>query len=313
LLLNIALAVLIFSQCTKKEEPQKPEEPFTVKIPLGLDEDLNVPEDNPITREKVELGKLLYFDTRLSDDNTISCATCHDPKKGWTDNEVVSMGIKQQRGPRNAPTVINSTYMLSQFWDGRAKTLEEQAMGPMINPVEMGLAEHDIAVEKIKNTPGYQPLFQKAFGEEPNINNIVKAIASFERTVLGGNSRFDKYQNGEQTAMTEQEIRGRELFFGKANCTKCHVGSNFSDSDFHNLGVGMSDPEPDLGRFEVTKKEENKGAFKTPTLRDVTKTAPYMHDGSQKTLEEVIQFYDQGGEPNPHLDFRMVKLNLTDR
>jgi cytochrome c peroxidase len=175
----------------------------------------------------------------------------------------------------------------------------------------MGNPNHDAVVEKIKKIPGYQPLFQKAFGEGPNIDNIAKAIASFERTTLGGNSPFDRYQNGDLKAMSEAEIRGKDLFFGKANCTQCHVGFNFSDSDFHNLGVGMNKPKPDLGRFDFTKKEEDKGAFKTPTVRDITRTAPYMHDGSQKTLEEVVEFYDKGGEPNPRLDFRMVKLNLT--
>ena len=217
---------------------------------------------------------MLYFDERLSADGTVSCATCHHPTKGWSDASKVSTGIKGQQGTRNAPTVINATYMLSQFWDGRAKDLEEQAKGPLINPIEMGNPNHDVVVEKIKAVPGYAPLFQKAFGEEPNIENVAQAIASFERTVLGGNSRFDRYQAGDKSAMTPAEIRGHELFFGKANCTKCHVGSNFSDSQFHNLGVGMSQANPDLGRYVVTKKDEDKGAFKTPTVRDVTKHAP---------------------------------------
>jgi cytochrome c peroxidase len=308
LALSLAIALLVFPQCQKKEMPPGP---FSIKIPLGLDPNLNFPEDNPPTAEKVELGRLLYFDERLSADDTVSCATCHHPEKGWGDNAEVSTGIKGQKGARSAPTAVNSTYMLSQFWDGRAKNLEDQSKGPLINPIEMGNPNHDAVVEKIKKIPGYQPLFQKAFGEGPNIDNIAKAIASFERTTLGGNSPFDRYQNGDLKAMSEAEIRGKDLFFGKANCTQCHVGFNFSDSDFHNLGVGMNKPKPDLGRFDFTKKEEDKGAFKTPTVRDITRTAPYMHDGSQKTLEEVVEFYDKGGEPNPRLDFRMVKLNLT--
>lgn len=304
---------------TPEKSPEEAKEakvlgtPFKPKIPLGLDEDLNIPEDNPLTLEKIELGKLLYFDKRLSMDNTISCATCHNPNPnmGWADGQPASVGIRGQRGTRSAPTVINATYMLSQFWDGRAPTLEEQAKGPFINPVEMGMPRHGLVVDRIKKVPGYAPLFQKAFGKEPNIENTVKAIASFERTVLGGNSLFDRYQSGEKSALTESEERGRNLFFGKANCTKCHVGANFSDSDFHNLGVGMDQPNPDLGRYEITKKEEDKGAFKTPTLRDISKTAPYMHDGSEKTLEEVVEFYDKGGVKNKWLDFRMKPLNLT--
>lgn len=316
------LSLLVVPQCKKKQPEQKaPEAPvevvdteaFEVKIPLGLDEDLNIPEDNPLTRAKVDLGRMLYFDGRLSHDGTISCATCHHPDKGWTDNDPVSTGMKGQKGSRNAPTVINATYMLSQFWDGRAPSLEEQAKGPLVNPIEMGNPHHDLVVEKVKNIPGYQPLFQKAFGEGPNIDNMAKAIASFERTVLGGNSKYDRYSKGDKTAMDEQEVRGMELFFGKANCTRCHVGSNFSDSSFHNLGVGMDKPNPDLGRYEISKKEEDKGAFKTPTIRDITKTGPYMHDGSQATLEEVIEFYDIGGEANPHLDFNMKPLNLTEQ
>lgn len=316
----LLVALFVFPHCKKKSEETKTEAPekvsveeFKVKIPLGLDQDLNIPENNPLTAKKIALGHMLYFDERLSADNTISCATCHNPDKGWSDNSPVSTGIKGQQGTRNAPTVINATYMLSQFWDGRAPTLEEQAKGPLINPVEMGQPNHDAVVEKVKSIPGYQPLFQKAFGEEPNIDNIVMAIASFERTVLGGNSRFDKFQNGDTSALNESEQRGKDLFFGKANCTRCHVGSNFSDSQFHNLGVGMNKPKPDLGRYEITKQEEDKGAFKTPTVRDITKHAPYMHDGSEKTLEEVVEFYDRGGEKNPHLDFRMVPLNLTEQ
>lgn len=337
---GVLVAALLFTaQCTKKEEakppapaptpaatapaPAVPEKKATdgsqpavgapfVRVPLGLDPDLNIPKDNPLTPEKVELGKLLYFDKRLSKDVTISCATCHDPKRGWTDNQAVSAGIHGGVGTRSAPTVINSTYYLLQFWDGRAKNLEEQALGPIINPIEMGMASHDEMITTLSNIQAYRPLFQKAFGD-PNLTKekVAMAIASFERTVLGGNSKFDRYSNGDKTAMNESEIRGRELFFGKANCTRCHVGSNFSDSDFHNLGVGMKKPKPDLGRYDVTKEEKDKGAFKTPTVRDITKTAPYMHDGSVATLEEVVELYDRGGEPNKWLSEKVVKLNLT--
>jgi len=282
-----------------------------IRVPLGLDTNLNFPADNPPTPEKVELGRLLYFEKRLSKENDISCATCHNPLKGWTDNEIVSTGFHGQKGARNAPTVVNATYMLVQFWDGRAKNLEEQALGPIANPVEMGNT-HEAMVATLGGLQGYKPLFQKAFGDSAiTKERVAQAIASFERTILGGNSRFDRFQNGDTKAMSESEIRGKDLFFGKANCTKCHVGTNFSDSDFHNLGVGMNAAKPDLGRYDVTKAEEDKGKFKTPTVRDISKHFPYMHDGSEKTLEEVVDFYDKGGQANKNLDFRIVKLNLT--
>lgn len=294
---------------TAQGKPAK-DAPF-VKVPLGLPEDLKIPADNPLTQEKVLLGHMLYFDKRLSADGTVSCATCHDPQKGWSDAEPVSTGIKGQKGTRNSPTVINSTFMALQFWDGRAKTLEEQALGPQTNPIEMGNPNHDVVVDRISKIPGYIDLFQKAFGGPPTKDRIVQAIASFERTILSGNSKYDQFVAGNTQALNESEKRGKDLFFGKALCMTCHNGPNFSDSQFHNLGVGMKKEKPDLGRHEQTKIEKDKGAFKTPTLRDVASHSPYMHDGSQKTLEEVVEFYDQGGEANPQLDPLIRKLNLT--
>lgn len=317
LLLGLSLCSLLFMACQREKAPEAAQEilmpAFDIEtVPRGLyREELMIPANNPMTLAKVRLGYLLYFDPRLSADGTISCATCHHPNKGWTDQRAVSTGIGGQQGTRNAPTVINAAFMRSQFWDGRAADLEEQALGPLINPIEMGNESHDQVVARLKQIKGYQPYFQEAFGGAPTAENISQAIASFERTVLGGNSRFDRYSEGETVALSEDEVRGRELFFGKANCSQCHVGANFSDSLFHNLGVGMKSAEPDLGRFAETKLETDKGAFKTPTLRDITQTAPYMHDGSQKTLEEVIEFYDVGGEANPFLDAKMKPLNLT--
>ncbi len=288
------------------------EAPF-LGVPLGLDHDsLNLPPNNPLTESKIALGKLLYFDKRLSADGTVSCATCHDPVKGWTDQEPVSTGIGGQKGGRNAPTVINATYYALQFWDGRAATLEEQALGPLVNPIEMGNKNHEEVTKRINAIAGYAPYFQQAFESGPTKENIAQAIASFERTILSGNSRYDRFAAGDRAAFNEAEIHGMELFFGKANCTRCHAGPVFSDSQFHNLGVGMAVPGADRGRGGVTNLKADRGAFKTPGLRDVTKTAPYMHDGSQKTLEEVVAFYNKGGEPNPNLDARMVPLNLTE-
>ncbi|QQR79945.1 MAG: c-type cytochrome [Deltaproteobacteria bacterium] len=287
------------------------EAPF-VKVPLGLDpENLNIPTNNPLTPEKVELGKMLYFDTRLSADGSVSCATCHNPEKGWTDQLPVSSGIRAQKGGRSAPTVINSTLMVEQFWDGRAATLEDQALGPLVNPIEMGNPNHETVTQRVQAIPSYVPYFQKAFHEGVTKQNIGKAIASFERTVLSGNSRYDRYTAGETSAMNTSEVNGMNLFFGKANCTRCHAGPNFSDSMYHNLGIGMDKPTPDQGRFVVSKQEQDIGAFKTPTIRDITKTAPYMHDGSEATLEAVVELYDRGGNKNTHLDPRMEPLNLS--
>lgn len=287
-----------------------PEYPY--KVPLGLKAP-DVPADNPVTDAKRDLGKALYFDKRLSADGTVSCATCHAPDKGWTDASPVSSGIHGQKGGRSAPTVLNSAYMAVQFWDGRAKSLEDQAKGPIQNPIEMGFT-HDACVAKLKSIKGYGPLFKKAFGDEAiDIDRVAKAIATFERTVLTGNSPADKWEAGDKKAMTASATRGRELFHGKANCAICHDGFNFSDSDFHNLGVGMQKEiaKPDVGRRDQTKEVADTGKFKTPTLRNLKYTAPYMHDGSQKTLADVVDFYDRGGEKNAQLDPRVKPLKLT--
>ncbi|MDE2291265.1 MAG: c-type cytochrome, partial [Elusimicrobia bacterium] len=248
---------------------------------------------------------------RLSRDGTVSCATCHDPKRGWTDQAPVSTGIKGQRGTRSAPTVLDSAYSDVQFWDGRAASLEEQAKGPIENPVEMGFT-HKEAEARFAAIRGYGPLFKAAFGDETvTIDRIAEAIAGFERTVVTGDAPYDRAQAGDEKAMSASAQRGMEVFFGKANCGVCHSGATFSDSDFHNLGVGMSAEKPDLGRYAVTKLDSDKGKFKTPTLRNLADTAPYMHDGSQKTLAEVVDFYDRGGEKNPQLDKNVRPLHLT--
>lgn len=288
-------------------------EKYGIKFPLGLDPDVfNIPQDNPVTPEKIELGRMLYFDKRISSNGTVSCATCHDPHLGFTDQKRVSEGFHQLSGTRNAPTVINSGFNLFQFWDGRAPSLEEQAKGPIQNPVEMA---HTLegCVGHICQIEGYRKYFKAAYGtDEITIDRIVKAIATYERTVLSGNSAWDKFvYNKDESALSESAKRGLELFEGKAQCTQCHVGFNLSDGVFHNIGVGMKAKEPDLGRFKVTGEEKDKGAFKTPMLRDLERTAPYMHDGSEKTLEEVVEFYDKGGEPNPWLDPKMKPLHLT--
>lgn len=287
-----------------------PEYPY--EVPLGLKAP-DVPADNPVTDAKADLGKRLYFDKRLSRDGTVSCATCHAPEKGWTDQAPVSTGIKGQKGGVSAPTVLNAAYMDLQFWDGRAASLEEQAKGPIQNPVEMGFT-HEEAVARLKTIRGYAEYFKRAFGDEAiDIDRVAKAIATFERTVLTGNSPYDKWQAGNKEAMSASAARGHDLFHGKANCAICHDGFNFSDSDFHNIGVGMRAKDPNPGRFAQTRNADHTGAFKTPTLRNLKYTAPYMHDGSEPTLEAVVEYYDKGGAANPHLDGRMKPLGLTAR
>lgn len=280
------------------------------KVPLGL---LPViwPAENPYSAAKVELGRTLYFDKRLSADNTVACATCHMPERAFTDGAAVSTGIRGQKGGRSAPTVINRAYSLAQFWDGRASTLEEQAKGPIANPIEMGMT-HEASVAKIAAVAGYRPMFEKAFGSaDINIDRVAQAIATFERTVLSGNSPWDRYKAGNPKALTPAQVRGMKVFFDKAKCDQCHEGVNFTTNSYHNLGVGTDKPNPDPGRYEVTKDPKDWGSFKTPTLREIARTAPYMHDGSLPTLEEVVEFYDKGGILNKNLDEKMKPLKLT--
>ena len=286
---------------------------FTMRLPLGLQADsAYVPDDNPMSLQKVHLGKLLYYDKRMSHDKTVSCASCHNPYHGFADPIATSQGVGFTRGDRNSPTVINRLFSAEQFWDGRAKDLEEQAHGPLTNPVEMRMGSHDDVVAVVKSIKGYPPLFQQAFGSpEVTMPRIAQAIATFERTVLSGNSPFDRYQAGDKGAMSAEAVRGMELFNGKANCLVCHAGFNFTDEGYHNIGVGMDRKDPDLGRFKQTKVESEKGAFKTPTLRNVVHTAPYMHDGSEATLTQAVQFYNRGGIKNPWLSKEIKPLNLT--
>jgi cytochrome c peroxidase len=280
-------------------------------VPLGL-KPVPVPKDNPQTAEKIALGKQLYFDKRLSKDNTVSCASCHAPDKGFSNGDRFATGVGGAKGGRSAPTVINSAYYRQQFWDGRAASLEEQALGPIANPIEMALSIED-AVDRLNKITGYKSQFQKVFGTDATPDGIAKAIAAYERTVISGNAPFDKYKAGDKSALSEAAERGRKLFFGKANCAACHSGSNFEDNSYHNIGVGMDAKEPDKGRVTVSKLAGDTGAFKTPTLREIHRTAPYMHDGSLKTLEEVVDHYAKGGIANEWLDEEIFPLRLSDQ
>lgn len=306
-------ATLFLSTVAAIAQDEEPEPP------LGLPP-VYYPDDNLYSKERADLGRLLYFDTRLSSDGTVSCATCHAPEHAFTDGAPVSTGIKGQKGGRSAPTVINRGYSTAQFWDGRARTLEEQAIGPIANSIEMTNEKdpkkaHQTCIERLRRIPDYVARFKRAYGsEEFTIEDVGKAIATFERTVFSGNSPYDKFKNGDEDAMSAAAKRGMAIFFSKKTaCDSCHIGFNFTDSSYVNIGIGMEAKEPDLGRFNVSGREEDKGAFKTPTLREIEHTGPYMHDGSIRTLEEVVEHYNKGGIKNPYLDERMKPLKLTDK
>ncbi|MDP1561926.1 MAG: cytochrome c peroxidase [Pirellulaceae bacterium] len=324
-------------------------QPLTVQLPLGLDKaaaNIQGVDKNPLTKAKIELGRQLYFDTRLSIDNTVSCASCHDPNFGYAKDTRFGVGIKELEGNRNSPVAYNRIVTGAQFWDGRAGSLEEQAVGPIANPIEMGNT-HQQCVETLRQIPGYAIQFEAIFSDGVTIENVGQVIASFERVIVTGPAPFDYQERLEsfETAfaaeledlsalaeedpdlffqfallkknvadapMSDSAKRGRVLFFDpKINCATCHSGANFADELYHNLGVGMDAKEPDLGRHVVTKEEKDKGAFKTPTLRNVELTAPYMHDGSQKTLLEVVEWYAKGGHPNPTLSDKVKKFDAT--
>jgi len=284
--------------------------PMEIKPPLGLPP-VPIPADNPMTVEKVELGKMLFFDKRLSKDKDISCATCHLPEHGYAEPHAVSTGHKGQKGNRNANPVINSQYATALFWDGRAVSLEDQAGGPVENPIEMG-QDMNVVTKLLADVPEYKKRFMEVFGEAPTKDNITKAIAAFERTLLEGNSPFDKFQAGDANAISEDAQKGWELFNQKL-CSTCHTPPVFSNWGFYNSGVGTDKPNPDIGRMEITKLPSDKSAFRVPSLRGVEKTGPYFHDGSVESLEEAVKFMANGGKDNPNLHplFRALKAQKT--
>lgn len=308
-----------------------------------------VPVDNPQTSEKIALGEKLFFDGRLSVDGTVACSTCHDPALAFTDGRAVSIGVKGRSGQRNSPTILNALYNSAQFWDGRVKTLEEQAGLPVTNPSEMGQPSLAAAVAKIGVLPEYEQAFRRVFGRKINGTDLVRAIASYERTQFSFDSPFDHFMAGGKTAISDSAKRGWDLFNSKGRCNKCHALSEdrsdptfFIDKDFHNIGIGIirhnvvalackAEQEIDsgkiidvdqaaiqsetsvVGRFLVTKKEQDIASFKTPTLRNVLITAPYFHDGSQATLWDVLDHYNHGdGLKDPWLDEDMQPLALTE-
>jgi len=318
------------------------------RIPRGIPVNLwreFVPADNPVTVAKVALGKALYFDKRLSADRTVSCATCHDPANAFADHHAVAQGVSDRSGTRNAPTILNAMFSERLFWDGRAGSLEEQAKQPLTNMFEMGMGNYEAVVARVVSIPQYRQAFRVVFKSQGiTIDTIAKAIATYERTQLSGNSPFDQFIAGDTDAITESQKRGWLLFKGKAKCVDCHTytlaSPFFRDFKFHNTGIAISNGNlgslmnqvkqaqssnnqalgllthaegvSELGRYLLTQQLGDVGAFKTPTLRDIELTGPYMHNGSQKTLLDVVRFYNRGGERNAYLDERMRPLHLTD-
>ena len=310
-------------------------------LPLGLSQgaaQISGLDKNPLTRAKIELGRQLYFDPRLSVDSTVSCASCHNPAEGYSAHTKTGVGVRGQLGGRNSPVSFNRILSAAQFWDGRADSLEAQAVGPIANPIEMGFT-HEGVVKRLGEMPVYRRQFETIFGDL-SIERVGQAIAAFERTLVTAPSAYDYGEQlrafanldpddiaddpelaknfaaakagAEAHPMSEEAKRGREIFFSeKGNCTACHVGANLADEKYHNLGIGMDKPEPDVGRFAVTKDPKDTGAFKTPTVRNVALSAPYMHDGSVATLEEVVEWYDKGGHANPNLSEKIRPLKLS--
>jgi len=263
--------------------------------PLGLDVYMPVPETNPLTQAKATLGRQLFFDKRLSRDQTLACASCHDPERAFTNGRAVARGINGADGTRNVPALLNRGYGSSFFWDGRAASLEQQVLEPILNPKELGLTE---------------PELERRTGLK--VAEATGALASYLRTIRSGNSPYDRHLAMQPNALSDLEKAGLEVFRNKGQCGVCHTGPNFSDDQFHNTGVAWRNGQySDEGRFAVTKKDADHGAFKTPTLREIARTAPYMHDGSMATLEDVVDFYSDGGRDNPHIDAEIRARNFT--
>jgi len=318
-------------------------------IPLGLPADTwdyYVPRNNLQTGAKIELGRTLFFDARLSADGTVSCATCHKPELAFTDGKVVAEGIAGKLGPRNSPTLLNALFYPGQFWDGRADSLEDQAIQPLTNPLEMGNPSYEAVVARLRQLPEYRDAFERVFNKPITIDLVGKAISAYERTLVSGDSPFDRFVAGDQNAISEMAKRGFAVFRGKARCSRCHTFNDalplFSDFNYHNTGVAMNHPRfeklarqvfdvaetdrakavidrlaaeeggPELGRILVSYQILDLGSFRTPSLRNIALTAPYFHDGSARTLADVVKFYNQGGRQNINREWDLNSLALTE-
>ncbi len=301
--IRIILVILLFASACKS----KSQDSFVVS---GLPP---VPENNPLTENRSELGKLLFFDPRLSGSNWISCATCHNPSLGWSDKLPKAIGHGMLVLGRNTPTIINTGWNAVQFWDGRADSLEAQAKGPITAPGEMNQNMEEL-VGELNSIEGYRVLFEKAYpGEGVTENSILKAIASYERTIVSRNSPFDKWRLGDESSISDEAKNGFNLFVGKAACAVCHQGANFTDNGFHNIGIKELSGQQEDGRFSIVPLNIMKGAFKTPTLRDVALSGPYMHNGMYQTLEDVVEHYVRGGDSKENLSPNMSAVSLSNQ
>ncbi|MFN8058788.1 MAG: cytochrome c peroxidase [Vicinamibacterales bacterium] len=320
---SLSLAVVCLDGCrgtastpSPDWEAANPVQPLPTP-PLGIQTGFEELAEPP-TPERVRLGRWLFFDGRLSADGRVACATCHEPEHGYSQRTAVATGIRGQKGNRKAPSILNQAWNVypNFFWDGRADSLEAQALGPIANPIEMGMT-HDEMVAKVSAVKGYGPYFVQAFGS-PDVTKerVVKAIADFERTQMSGGSAWDVWrENRDEAAVSDAVKAGHALFHGRAGCNQCHLNQNLTDSRFHNVGIGWNPDTQkflDDGRFTISKEPADLGAFKTPSLRDVAKRPPYMHDGSVPTLRAVVEHYNRGGIKNPYLSSKIVPLGLTD-
>jgi len=302
------LLTLALLGCEKHETAEFKPEVLPLPEPLARYEAMEVPADNPMTPEKAALGRQLFFDKRLSGDESRSCYLCHVCEHGLTDGLPKAIGAFNKPLPRSSPTLWNIGYHKMFYWDGRSPSLEKQAMAAWTGG-NMGAKDHEAEiVAKINALQGYRSQFQKVFGGDATAENMMQAISAYERTIISGDTAWDRWQAGDQSAASEAAKRGFEVF-KTAKCNNCHDGVLLTDQQFHNVGIGMDAAEPDKGRFNATKKDEDTGAFMTPTLRDVGKSGPYFHDGSVATLEDAVDLMLGGGKPNQYLD----KKNLEKR
>jgi cytochrome c peroxidase len=305
---------------SQRKQPALPKDTLPTELsldhlPAGLNARPAIPADSPLTAERVALGRSLFFDPMLSENNTVACASCHQPRHGFAAPDAGAIGIHGQVGLRNAPSLLNRAYGTRFFWDGRAGSLEEQALKPIANPKELGSSVATV-LKKLKGNAAYVKQFQQAFAtggaEAVSEKNLGKALASFQRTLLLADSPIDQFRAGNVSALSAAERQGLWLYESRGRCWRCHSGHNFTDESFHNTGVRWGKRPIDVGRFDITGREADVGKFKTPTLRGVMLTAPYMHDGSVKTLRDVVQFYNRGGVKNPNLDPIIQPLDLSD-
>lgn len=305
---------------SQRKQPVLPKDTLPKQLPLehvpsGLNATRSIPADNRLTAARVVLGRSLFFDPVLSANNTVACASCHQPQHGFAAPDARAIGIHGQVGLRNAPSLLNRAYGTRFFWDGRAGSLEEQALKPIANPKELGSSVAAV-IKRLRGNASYVKQFRQAFAadgaETVNEKNLAKALASFERTLLLGDSPIDRFRASDASALSDAERQGLWLYESRGRCWRCHSGHNFTDGSFRNTGVSWGKTPVDLGRFAVTGREADVGMFKTPTLRGVALTEPYMHDGSVKTLRDVVHFYNRGGVKNPNLDPIIQPLGLSD-